>query len=298
METKAVHGEHPSVPFLEMLQGEMQRASKVSAAEEAGRHCPSESGFQFLLRLQEQRFQGEPTPPEPESCVTHASNSGSHAPLLVSQNKKRKRPVRAVKSGGPMRVEAESQRMTHIVVERNRRRLMNDQLSALRSLMPSSFVQRGDQASIIGGAIDFVKELEQLFLLLQAEKTARTASKTEENWSPASSAASGFFISPQYRGYSLARRGGEDDEAGVDVEATVVQGHVNLKVAGRRREGQLMRAIAAMEDLRLTVLHLTITSLDTLSILYSINLKVEDDCRLRTADEIAAAVHRIFSIGH
>jgi hypothetical protein len=36
----------------------------------------------------------------------------------------------------------ESQRRTHIAVERNRRRQMNDYLAALRSLMPSSYAQR------------------------------------------------------------------------------------------------------------------------------------------------------------
>jgi hypothetical protein len=36
----------------------------------------------------------------------------------------------------------ESQRMTHIAVERNRRRQMNEYLRILRSLMPGSYVQR------------------------------------------------------------------------------------------------------------------------------------------------------------
>jgi hypothetical protein len=38
--------------------------------------------------------------------------------------------------------EAESQRMTHIAVERNRRRQMNEYLAVLRSIMPTSYVQR------------------------------------------------------------------------------------------------------------------------------------------------------------
>lgn len=36
----------------------------------------------------------------------------------------------------------ENQRMTHIAVERNRRKQMNEYLSLLRSLMPDSYVQR------------------------------------------------------------------------------------------------------------------------------------------------------------
>lgn len=38
--------------------------------------------------------------------------------------------------------EIENQRMTHIAVERNRRKQMNEYLAILRSLMPPSYVQR------------------------------------------------------------------------------------------------------------------------------------------------------------
>jgi hypothetical protein len=40
------------------------------------------------------------------------------------------------------REETETQRMTHIAVERNRRRQMNEYLAALRSIMPEAYVQR------------------------------------------------------------------------------------------------------------------------------------------------------------
>lgn len=138
------------------------------------------------------------------------------------------------------------------------------------------YLLQGDQASIIGGAIDFIKELEQMLLSFQAEKSNRSSpSPCEDGWSPAAATLSGFFVSPQYTGYSCGlRRGDEEGESEVDVEATAMQGHVNLKVAGRRRPGQLVKAIAAMEELRLTVLHLSITSLNGVSVLYSLNLKV------------------------
>lgn len=40
------------------------------------------------------------------------------------------------------REEVESQRMTHIVVERNRRKQMNEHLRVIRSLLPGSYVKR------------------------------------------------------------------------------------------------------------------------------------------------------------
>ncbi|KAM0938454.1 putative transcription factor bHLH family [Dioscorea sansibarensis] len=61
-------------------------------------------------------------------------------------------------------------RMSHITVERNRRKQMNDNLSVLRSLMPCFYVKRGDQASIIGGVVDYIKELQQVLQSLEAKK--------------------------------------------------------------------------------------------------------------------------------
>lgn len=54
------------------------------------------------------------------------------------RKKRRRRSSKVCKN----KEEAESQRMTHIAVERNRRKLMNEHLAVLRSLMPDSFVER------------------------------------------------------------------------------------------------------------------------------------------------------------
>lgn len=59
------------------------------------------------------------------------------SPPASRERKKRKR-TRPTKN----KEEVESQRMTHIAVERNRRRQMNDHLNVLRSLMPPSYIQR------------------------------------------------------------------------------------------------------------------------------------------------------------
>ncbi|CAN0902920.1 Transcription factor SPEECHLESS [Linum grandiflorum] len=61
-------------------------------------------------------------------------------------------------------------RVSHTTVERNRRKQMNGHLSLLRSLMPSFYVKRGDQASIIGGVVEYIKELQQVLQSLEAKK--------------------------------------------------------------------------------------------------------------------------------
>ncbi|KAL1552771.1 transcription factor SPEECHLESS-like [Salvia divinorum] len=60
--------------------------------------------------------------------------------------------------------------LSHISVERNRRKQMNEHISVLRSLMPCFYVKRGDQASIIGGVVSYIKELQQILQSMEAKK--------------------------------------------------------------------------------------------------------------------------------
>ncbi|KAJ8747944.1 hypothetical protein K2173_001418 [Erythroxylum novogranatense] len=68
-------------------------------------------------------------------------------------------------------------RISHITVERNRRKQMNQHLSVLRSLMPCFYVKRGDQASIIGGVVDYINELQQVLQSLEAKKQRKVYSE-------------------------------------------------------------------------------------------------------------------------
>ncbi|XVF33077.1 hypothetical protein REPUB_Repub17cG0137100 [Reevesia pubescens] len=244
--------------------------------------------------------QDQPKSATADNC-SREGNSGSSpqknftkSPLIPRERRKRKRTKPAKN-----KEEVESQRMTHIAVERNRRRQMNDYLNSLRSLMPPSYIQRGDQASIIGGAIDLVKELEQFLQSLEAQKRMRRIEECN-NSSNNSVSKSAIEISQPESGI-----GSEDANCGeevkaesksgaAEIEVNVIHNHVNLKIQCSRRPARLLQAIVTLESLRLTVLHLNITS-SRASVLYSFNLKMEDDCKLRSVSEIAAAVHQIFS---
>nr|WAK86081.1 transcription factor bHLH35 [Nothapodytes nimmoniana] len=197
--------------------------------------------------------------------------SGHCSPSPAPKNKQLESRKRKRTRNPKNKEEVESQRKTHIAVERNRRRRMNDHLSVLRSLMPPFYVRRGDQASIIGGAIEFVKKLEQLFQSLEAEKrmrkmaesgikdTVRTSKKSNKDDGALKSVGEEMMA--------------ENRSSMADVRVTVIRNHVNLRVQCGRRPGQLPRAIVALEDLRLTVLHLNVTSL-VASVHYCFSLKV------------------------
>ncbi|KAG8477537.1 hypothetical protein CXB51_030364 [Gossypium anomalum] len=186
--------------------------------------------------------------PKSDNCSSREPNLGSSpqksftkSPPITRERRKRKR-----KKAAKNKEEVESQRMTHIAVERNRRRQMNDYLNSLRSLMPPCYIQRGDQASIIAGAIDFVKELEQFLQSLEAQKRTRKSRK-----------ATIACQSPPWKFISKNMK--------MDLK---------MDIAGRKA-GQLIQAIVTLETLRLTVLHLNITTSQA-SVLYSFNLKFQN----------------------
>ncbi|KAG6428190.1 hypothetical protein SASPL_112441 [Salvia splendens] len=206
---------------------------------------------------------------------------GEKSPQVEGKSK-RKRP-RASKTVE----EVESQRMTHIAVERNRRKQMNEHLRVLRSLMPSSYVQRGDQASIIGGAIEFVRELEQLLQCLESQKRRRLYG---DGARPGGDPSMGI-PNEQGGGYETAGLGEETAESKsglADVEVKVLGFDGLIKILSRRRQGQLVKTIAALEDLHLTILHTNITTIEQ-----TINGEASF-----TAEDLANSVQQIFSFIH
>ncbi|CAL5069683.1 unnamed protein product [Urochloa decumbens] len=285
--------------------------------------CAASSAGSFLF--------GDAPAVEPSPAPGVAAEGEScRAQHQMQGRRKRRRRQRTVKSAA----DAECQRITHIAVERNRRRQMNEYLAALRSLMPDSYVHRSDQASIVSGAIDFVKDLEQQLQSLEAQKLAlqqrqRGDTAAERDAAPAPSrdpapaaedaaareAAAAerppfarFFRYPQYawRHAPPPREGGvgagaeeaSRSSAVADVEVgVVVDAHACLRVMAPRRPGQLLKMVAAMQALGLAVLHLNVTAaLGGELALYTLSLKVEEGCGLTTAEDIAAAAHHVLCI--
>ncbi|XP_010916699.1 transcription factor bHLH94 [Elaeis guineensis] len=233
----------------------------------------------------------------PEPCEGIALEGEAMGAAAAGRRKRRR--AKSVKN----KEEVESQRMIHIAVERNRRKQMNEYLAVLRSLMPSSYVQRGDQASIIGGAINYVKELEQLLQSLEVQKRLKQRSDATGLVHPFAN----FFAFPQY---SSCSSGGsttthtssnhnianemavENRSAMADIEVTMVESYANLKVLSRRWPKQLLKMVMGLQNMRLTTLHLNVTTVDQL-VLYSFSLKVEDDCQFTSVDDIATAVYQM-----
>ncbi|XVF06147.1 hypothetical protein REPUB_Repub06bG0022500 [Reevesia pubescens] len=239
--------------------------------------------------------------PNSSSDATNANGSSSYDPsALDTSTTTCTRPKRRRSKCRKNKEEIENQRMTHIAVERNRRKQMNEYLAVLRSLMPESYVQRGDQASIIGGAINFVKELEHRLQLLSAQKEV----KERSDIGCSSSLFAEFFTFPQYS--TSATPGDhnnsismneytsmvETQSAIADIEVTMVESHANLKIRSKKRPAQLLKVVSGLNSMRLSILHLNVTTVDQ-TVLYSLSVKVEDDCKLNSVDDIASAVNQL-----
>lgn len=154
-----------------------------------------------------------------------------------------------------------------------------------------NYIIQGDQASIIGGAINFVKELEHHLQTLEAQK--RIHSQKQEQHSDHHHGSSSnplfadYFSFPQYSTHSKSTSPAavaaaescdsppatEKMSALADIEVSMAESHANLKILSKRRPKQLLKIVAGLQCLWLTVLHLNVTTVDHM-VLYSLSLKV------------------------
>ncbi|KAG7996290.1 hypothetical protein I3843_01G151800 [Carya illinoinensis] len=185
--------------------------------------------------------------------------------------------------------------MSHIAVERNRRRQMNEHLKVLRSLTPCFYIKRGDQASIIGGVIEFIKELHQVLQSLESKKKRKSLSP-----GPAPSPRPVLLLQPSTPQFDSSTFGFENaKELGAccnspvaDIEAKISGSNVVLKIVSRRIPGQIVRIVSVLERFSFEVLHLNISSMED-TVLYSFVIKIGLECQL-SVEELAVEVQRSF----
>ncbi|XP_062150369.1 transcription factor MUTE isoform X2 [Alnus glutinosa] len=173
--------------------------------------------------------------------------------------------------------------MSHIAVERNRRRQMNEHL-------------KGDQASIIGGVIEFIKELHQVLQSLESKKRRKSVSP-----SPGPSPRPLALLQPTCQvdhsnnvfGFEHVKELGACCNSPLaDIEAKISGSNVVLKIISRRIPGQTAKIISVLERLSFEVLHLNISSMED-TVLYSFVIKIGLECQL-SVEELALEVQRSF----
>ncbi|KAK7245810.1 hypothetical protein RIF29_40661 [Crotalaria pallida] len=187
--------------------------------------------------------------------------------------------------------------MSHIAVERNRRRQMNEHLKVLRSLTPCFYIKRGDQASIIGGVIEFIKELHQVHQALESQKRRKSLSPSPgpspKTLQPTilqlDSSSSGIVGTD----HSFKELGASCNSSVADVEVKISGSNVILKVISHRIPGQVAKIISVLESLSFEVLHLNISSMED-TVLYHFVVKIGFECQL-SLEELAMEVQQSFN---
>ncbi|XP_026458484.1 transcription factor MUTE-like [Papaver somniferum] len=210
--------------------------------------------------------------------------------------------------------------MAHIAVERNRRKLMNEHLKVLRSLTPCFYIKRGDQASIIGGVIEFVKELHQILQSLESKKRRKSLSSSPgpsprstlqlitqppisplplppDSSSPFTTA--GFPDDQQIQHNNTAVRddhqlaGASCNSSVADVEAKISGSNVILRTVSKRIPGQVVKLIELLEKHSFEILHLNVSSMED-TVLHSFVIKIGLECKL-SVEELAVEVQQSFN---
>ncbi|URE28839.1 Helix-loop-helix DNA-binding domain [Musa troglodytarum] len=148
---------------------------------------------------------------------------------------------------------------------------MNEHLSVLRSLMPCFYAKRGDQASIIGGVVDYIKELQQVLQSLEAKKQRKVYSEVLSPRPLSSPRPSPESSSPFLS--SISELAANSKSPVADVEVKFSGPNVILKTASHRIPGQVLKIIAALEGLALEILHVSISTTDD-TMLNSFTIKV------------------------
>ncbi|XP_010256206.1 PREDICTED: transcription factor MUTE [Nelumbo nucifera] len=179
--------------------------------------------------------------------------------------------------------------MSHIAVERNRRKQMNEHLKVLRSLTPCFYVKKGDQASIIGGVIEFIKELHQVLQSLESKKKRKSLSPSP---SPRPLQLTPPPPDSPFVFENVKELGACCNSPVADVEAKISGSNVILRTISRRIPGQIVKIITILEKLAFEILHLNISSMED-TVLYSFVIKIGLECQL-SVEDLANEVQQSF----
>lgn len=138
---------------------------------------------------------------------------------------------------------------------------------------------QGDQASIVGGAINFLKELEHIIQSMKGQKKAKAHENVFNSSSSSSSSPfADFFMFPQYstrapQTSTCYPANPNQSRAIADIEVTLVDSHANIKILLKKQYGQVMKMVAGIQNIGLNILHLNVSTLNYL-VLVSVSVKV------------------------
>ncbi|KAH7316355.1 hypothetical protein KP509_21G089700 [Ceratopteris richardii] len=171
----------------------------------------------------------------------------------------------------------------HFLTERQRREFLNEKYQVLRSLIPNP--TKGDRASIVQDAIDYVKELKKLNEDLQGEILNRRIQKRRkvENdeltkigslWRLGSRNETQFISDTRNHGINI-NIAHELSRLGTEVEVRISDNEATIKVTQHQPRRTLLDAFVVLDEVDLELLHASGARIGN-SDIYMFNVKIPE----------------------
>lgn len=172
----------------------------------------------------------------------------------------------------------------HIMAERKRRERLSQRFIALSALIPG--LKKMDKASVLDDAIKYVKKLRERLNLLEQQTPKHTVQSVVYVNKSSLSSEDGK-ASSKSSSMENSSKGNGDDKLGLltpEIEARVVDRNVLVRIHCEKKKGLLVKSLAELEKLQLTVVNASILSFSETALDLTLSAQMEEGCGITGAD--------------
>ncbi|XP_020104982.1 transcription factor NAI1-like isoform X2 [Ananas comosus] len=146
----------------------------------------------------------------------------------------------------------------HVIAERKRREKLAQQFIALSAMIPD--LKKTDKASLLGGAIDHLKQLEEKVKVLEEQATRKTTEST-------------ILLK---NSHAISNASSADHETLPKVEATLQGKTLLLRIHCEKRKGVLVMILSEIEKMSLTVVNTSVVPFEGSSLHITATAQIEE----------------------